>query len=180
MPPVGDVEVARAAPGFAAATAIGSFFVLTRLYPGDFAARARPPWPASDARIERPAGQAVWTERALFVGKFSNGQTISAQMTGEATDYDPRAGSAATVSRPRDPNVEGPGGYFFGAPDAPGVLTFVAPATGSYRFSFSPCAMWGAPGASRYARTNRTGSRMRQVRTPPCRVWLLAVARSVT
>jgi hypothetical protein len=26
-------------------------------------------------------------------------------------------------------------------------MTFVAPATGTYRFSFSPCAMWGAPGA---------------------------------
>jgi hypothetical protein len=70
-------------------------------------------------------------------------------MTGDATDYDPRSGSAATVSRPRDPNVEGPGGYFFAVPDAPGVLTFVAPATGTYRFSFSPCSMWGAPGEVR-------------------------------
>ena len=102
------------------------------------------------AQIRFPARQACWTYRGpatLFVGKFSSGQTISAQMTGEATDYDPRSGSAATVSRPRDPNVEGPGGYFFGVPDAPGVMTFVAPATGTYRFSFSPCAMWGAPGA---------------------------------
>jgi hypothetical protein len=83
----------------------------------------------------------------LFIGKFSSGQTVSAQMTGEATDYDPRSGRVATVSRPRDPNVEGPGGYFFAVPDAPGVMTFVAPANGTYRFSFSPCAMWGAPGA---------------------------------
>jgi hypothetical protein len=97
-----------------------------------------------------PTGKACWTDRGsatLFIGKFSSGQTVSAQMTGEATNYDPRSGSAATVSRPRDPNVEGPGGFFFGVPDAPGVLTFVAPATGTYRFSFSPCAMWGAPGA---------------------------------
>jgi hypothetical protein len=104
------------------------------------------------AQIRFPTGQACWTYRGsatLFVGKFSSGQTISAQMTGEATDYDPRSGTAATVSRPRDPNVEGPGGYFFGVPDGPGVLTFVAPATGTYRFSFSPCAMWGAPGAVR-------------------------------
>ena len=102
------------------------------------------------ARIRFPQHQACWTYRGpatLFVGKFSSGQTISAQMTGEATDYDPRSGGAATVSRPRDPNVEGPGGYFFAVPDAPGVMTFVAPATGTYRFSFSPCAMWGAPGA---------------------------------
>ena len=101
------------------------------------------------AQIRFPSGKACWTYRGpatLFVGKFSNGQTISAQMTGEATDYDPRDGSTATVSRPRDPNVEGPGGYFFGVPDAPGIMTFVAPATGIYRFSFSPCAMWGAPG----------------------------------
>src|SRR5580698_10591830 len=104
------------------------------------------------AQIRFPARQACWTYRGpatLFIGKFSSGQTISAQMTGEATDYDPRNGSAATVSRPRDPNVEGPGGYFFAVPDAPGVMTFVAPATGTYRFSFSPCAMWGAPGAVR-------------------------------
>jgi hypothetical protein len=102
------------------------------------------------ARIRFPAHQACWTYRGpatLFVGKFSSGQAISAQMTGGATDYDPRDGSTATVSRPRDPNVEGPGGYFFAVPDAPGVMTFVAPATGTYRFSFSPCAMWGAPGA---------------------------------
>jgi hypothetical protein len=101
------------------------------------------------AQIRFPARQACWTYRGpatLFVGKFGSGQTVSAQMTGEATDYDPRDGSTATVSRPRDPNVEGPGGYFFGVPDAPGVMTFIAPATGSYRFSFSPCAMWGAPG----------------------------------
>jgi hypothetical protein len=104
------------------------------------------------AQIRFPAGQACWTYRGpatLFIGQFSSGQTVSAQMTGEATDYDPRSGRVATVSRPRDPNVEGPGGYFFAVPDAPGVMTFVAPATGTYRFSFSPCAMWGAPGAVR-------------------------------
>jgi hypothetical protein len=102
------------------------------------------------ARIRFPARQACWIYRGsatLFIGKFSSGQTVSALMTGEAADYDPRSGSVATVSRPRDPNVEGPGGYFFAVPDAPGVMTFVAPATGTYRFSFSPCAMWGAPGA---------------------------------
>ena len=94
--------------------------------------------------------QVCWTYRGSatsFVGKFSSGQRISAEMSGEATDYDPRSGSAAKVSRPRDPNVEGPGGFFDGVPDGPGVLTFVVPATGTYRFSFSPCAMWGAPGA---------------------------------
>jgi hypothetical protein len=100
------------------------------------------------AQIRFTRGQVCWAYRGsatLFSGKFLSGQTVSAQMTGEATDYDPRSGSTTMVVRPRDPNVEGPGGYFFGVPDAPGVLTFIAPATGTYRFSFSPCAMWGAP-----------------------------------
>ena len=104
------------------------------------------------ATIRFAPRQACWAYRGpatLFVGKFSSGQTISAQMTGEATDYDPRSESVTAVSRPRDPNVEGPGGYFYGVPDAPGLMTFVAPATGIYRFSFSPCAMWGAPGVVR-------------------------------
>jgi hypothetical protein len=101
------------------------------------------------AQIRFPARQACWTYRGpatQFVGKFSNGQAISTQMTGEAADYDPRNGSTTMYQRPRDPNVEGPGGYFNGDSDGPGVLTFRAPATGIYRFSFSPCAMWGAPG----------------------------------
>ena len=68
-------------------------------------------------------------------------------MFGQAADYDPRTGRAALSWRPRDPNVEGPGGFYFGAPQAPGQLMFVAPANGIYRFSFSPCAMWGATGA---------------------------------
>jgi len=104
------------------------------------------------AQIRMPAGKACWTYRGRatsFIGAFSSGQAVSAQMTGEETDYDPRSGSATRVSRPRDPNVEGPGGYFFGDPEAPGLLTFIAPANGTYRFSFSPCAMWGAPGAVR-------------------------------
>jgi hypothetical protein len=104
------------------------------------------------AQIRFTGRQACWTYRGaatLFIGKFSSGQAISAQMSGVATDYDPRSGGVATVSRPRDPNVEGPGGYFNGVPDGPGVMTFVAPATGTYRFSFSPCAMWGAPGVVR-------------------------------
>jgi hypothetical protein len=101
------------------------------------------------APIQMTEGQACWTYRGAatsFIGGFKVGQAISAQMTGIATEYDPRSGRVAAVSRPRDPNVEGPGGFYLGAPQAPGVLTFVAPANGMYRFSFSPCAMWGAPG----------------------------------
>ena len=101
------------------------------------------------ARIKMAPGQKCWSYHGAattFVGDFSHGETVSAQMTGQSADYDPRTGQVATSWRPRDPNVEGPGGYFFGDAQAPGALTFVAPANGTYRFSFSPCAMWGAPG----------------------------------
>ena len=103
-------------------------------------------------RIELPPGQDCWTywgAATTFIGDFSHGQTIAAEMVGEASDYDPRTGRAAPVQRPRDPYVEGPGGFFFGDAEAPGVLTFRAPGNGTYRFSFSPCAMWGAPGSVR-------------------------------
>jgi hypothetical protein len=100
-------------------------------------------------QIAMTAGQKCWSYRGpatTFVGAFSGGQAISAQMVGEASDYDPRTRRVVTSWRSRDPNVEGPGGFFFGGTQAPGLLTFVAPANGAYRFSFSPCAMWGAPG----------------------------------
>ncbi len=101
-------------------------------------------------RIQMAAGQACWTYRGAataFVGDFSHGRRIEAQMMGQASEHDPRSGRTVTASRPRDPNVEGPGGFFFGGAQAPGILAFVAPANGTYRFSFSPCSMWGAPGA---------------------------------
>jgi hypothetical protein len=97
-----------------------------------------------------PAGEACWTYRGTattFVGEFSHGQRIAAQMVGQASEADPRSGRIVASWRPRDPNVEGPGGFFFGDAQAPGDLAFVAPANGTYRFSFSPCTMWGAPGA---------------------------------
>ena len=102
------------------------------------------------APIQMAAGQVCWAYRGAattFVGSFSSGQAITAQMIGEASEYDPRSGRVATVWRPRDPNLEGPGGFVFGAAQAPGELTFVAPANGPYRFNFWPCAMWAARGA---------------------------------
>ena len=78
----------------------------------------------------------------LYVGIYYSSWLIE-----QLEKYDPRSGHVATFWRPRDPNVEGPGGFFFGDAEAPGVLTFRAPSNGTYRFSFSPCAMWGAPGA---------------------------------
>ena len=103
-------------------------------------------------RIEMAPGQTCWTYRGAattFVGDFSNGQAIAARMTGEAADYDPRTGQVAKVWRPRDPNVEGPGGSSSATPRPRACSTFRTPSTGTYRFSFSPCAMWGAPGAVR-------------------------------
>ena len=95
-------------------------------------------------------GQVCWTYRGAattFIGDLGHGQAVAVQMIGQASDYDPRSGHVVTNWRPRDPNVEGPGGFFFADAEAPGALTFRAPANGTYRFSFSPCAMWGAPGA---------------------------------
>jgi hypothetical protein len=101
-------------------------------------------------RIQMAADQACWTyhgRATIFLGDFSHGQRIAAQMAGLIAQADPRSGRTFIEWRPRDPNVEGPGGFFFGGAQAPGDLTFIAPANGTYRFSFSPCAMWGAPGA---------------------------------
>ena len=103
-------------------------------------------------RIQMGPGQACWSYRGAattFIGDLGHGQRVAVQMMGQASEYDPRGGHVATFWRPRDPNVEGPGGFYFGDAEAPGLLTFRAPANGAYRFSFSPCAMWGAPGAVR-------------------------------
>ena len=82
------------------------------------------------ARVQMAAGEACWTYRGTattFVGEFSHGQRIAAQMVGQASEADPRSGRIVTSWRPRDPNVEGPGGFFFGDAQAPGDLAFVAP-----------------------------------------------------
>ncbi len=80
------------------------------------------------------AGRACWTYRGTattFVGDFSHGQRIAAQMIGQAAEADPSSGRIIISWRPRDPNVEGPGGFFFSGAQAPGDLTFVAPANGA-------------------------------------------------
>ncbi len=126
-----------------------SFMLSAAIVAGGAAARASSCDREIVVRIQM-AGQACWSYRgpaATFVGDFSHGQRIAAQMMGRASEYDPRSGRVATLWRARDPNVEGAGGFFLSDAEAPGALTFVAPANGTYRFSFSPCAMWGAPGA---------------------------------
>lgn len=75
------------------------------------------------------AGRACWTYRGTattFVGDFSHGQRIAAQMIGQAAEADPSSGRIIISWRPRDPYVEGPGGFFFSGAQAPGDLTFVA------------------------------------------------------
>jgi hypothetical protein len=67
-------------------------------------------------------------------------------MTGLTTDYDPRTGVSLWFRGRATLMSRVSGGYFFGAAPAPGVLTFVAPANCTYRFSFSPYAMEAAPG----------------------------------
>ena len=100
-------------------------------------------------RIERAPDDKCWIyrgEATTFIGAFAYGERIAIWMSGEHSDYDPRTGHKVTSWRPRDPNVEGPGGFFTGAAEAPGSLSFTAPASGTYRVSFAPCAMWGARG----------------------------------
>ena len=58
------------------------------------------------------ADKACWTYRGpatLFVGKFSSGQTISAQMTGEAIEYDPRSGTRRESFAPARSECRGAG-----------------------------------------------------------------------
>ena len=94
-----------------------------------FAVPCPPAWASACNReivapIRMPEGQTCWIYRGAattFVGDFEHGQRISAEMRGEGADYDPRTGRTATAWRPRDPNVEGPGGFYFGDADAPGL-----------------------------------------------------------
>ncbi len=126
------------------------FMLSAAMLTGGAAARASSCDREIVVRIEMTPGQACWSYRGAattFVGVFSHGQRIEAEMKGQASEYDPRSGRVAISWRPHDPNVEGPGGFFFGDTGAPSDLTFVAPANGTYRFSFSPCALWGASGA---------------------------------
>lgn len=91
------------------------------------------------AQIRFAGRQVCWTYRGSatsFVGKFSSGQTVSAQMRGDAIDYDPRSGSAVAVSRPRDPNVEGPGGVLLRRSGRPGRFDLHRPQYGELSLQF--------------------------------------------
>jgi hypothetical protein len=96
--------------------------------------------------IQFQRGARCWTYRGdatHFVGQFRAGQTVVVSSTGIANFGDGSWEWQTTTIR--DVSAEGPGGTFID-PDEAGESSFRAPRTGRYTFSFSPCAMWRAPG----------------------------------
>lgn len=85
-----------------------------------------------------------------FVGMFSRGQRVVVHMEGEGWQDDGH-GQIKPYWTGRSPSIEGPN-KFFAMPDlnpkgsAASTVRAALPASGQYRFSFSPCAMWGGYG----------------------------------
>jgi hypothetical protein len=101
------------------------------------------------AHIAFAKGQMCWRyhgNATTFVGTFAAGQKVSVTMRGLETDYDPKTGHNVTFMANRSPDVSGPDKFYVMADIDKATLDFVTPAAGGYRFGFSPCAMWGAPG----------------------------------
>ena len=100
---------------------------------------------AVSVNIQFQRGARCWTYRGdatHFVGQFRAGQTVFASSTGMASFGDGQWEWMTTTVR--DVSAEGPGGTFIDVnEDEP---SFRVPRTGRYTFSFSPCAMWRAPG----------------------------------
>jgi hypothetical protein len=102
--------------------------------------------------IRMATGDRCWAYRGnatTFTGKFSQGQNVEVRMSGEAFEYDPATQKDVKSWQPRSPTVEGPGGFSTEAGMDSNVLNFRTPASGTYRISFSPCAMWGGQGEVR-------------------------------
>ena len=100
------------------------------------------------ARIRFAPGAVCWSytgSATTFVGAFGAGQTVTAQMSGQASEFDPASNRVVTSWQPRSPDVAGPGGFSASA-SSNNILLFRTPGNGSYRISFSPCAMWGGQG----------------------------------
>jgi hypothetical protein len=104
---------------------------------------------AAGRRLPRLSG--VW---ASFIGGFTSGEVISGADERRSDPFRPARLGVAIVSRPPDPNLEGLGGFFFGAVQALGALTSVAPANSMYRLSFSPCAILGRSRFGQHLRIN--------------------------
>jgi hypothetical protein len=104
------------------------------------------------AEIRMATGDRCWAYRGnatIFTGKFSRGQNVEVQMSGEAFEYDPATKKDVKSWQPRTPSVEGPGGFSTEAEMDKNILNFRTQASGTYRISFSPCAMWGGQGEVR-------------------------------
>jgi len=113
------------------------------------------------AQIAMAAGQVCWSYRGpatTFVGAFSGGQAISAQMVGEASDYDPRTGGVATSWRPRDPNVEGRADSSSARRKRRGSSPLSRPRTGPIASAFRPARCGAPPAWSRFALGDRRDS----------------------
>ena len=99
------------------------------------------------ARIAMGPGRVCWVyhgSATTFVGAFGAHQHIEVRMKGEADEYDPTTGRDRKSILDRQPDASGPGDFFVSGED--GRLDFATPRAGTYRFGFSPCAMWNAPG----------------------------------
>ncbi|MGO9005547.1 MAG: hypothetical protein ACLQIQ_22220 [Beijerinckiaceae bacterium] len=97
-------------------------------------------------------GKTCWTydgNATTFVGDFTRNQALDVHMEGEAADFDPKTNRTKTYWRVRTPDASGPNDFFVSGEMDSGQLSFRAPASGTYRFGFSPCAMWGGNGSVR-------------------------------
>ena len=83
-----------------------------------------------------------------FAGRFSHGQRVRVEMSGEMWSVvDPPSDLAKPSWTARIPEVSGPHRFFAAAnPQADGAavgrLEVILPEDGDYKFGFSPCAMW--------------------------------------
>ena len=99
--------------------------------------------------IHMAEGDLCWDYRGnatTFVGKFAGGQNVEVRMSGESAQFDPVTKKDIVTWEVRSPSVEGPDKFFADAQGDSDSLTFRTPASGIYRFGFSPCAMWGGKG----------------------------------
>ena len=82
-----------------------------------------------------------------FSGRFARGQRLVVEMRGQYSRVtDPARETTETVWAARIPQIEGPQRFFVAAPPVEGAavgrLEIILPATGDYKFGFSPCVMW--------------------------------------
>ena len=118
---------------------------------GSGAGRPDPGGRLKDAAFVGPnkveKSQACWFYRGVamtFVGEFSHGARIATQMMG-------RASEAGLLAGPRSQRRR-PGRLLLRRRRRARSAEFVAPANGTYRFSFSPCRCGASAARSRFAR----------------------------